>query len=384
MQDEKINVGIIMGGKSVECEISLISGLQVYFALDKQKYHPTIFYLDKNNHLYVGKNLNQIETYQNLDIKLLNEVHFEYHNHQVFYYLIKRPKKKHLIDIFLPVVHGYGTEDGTICGFLDMYNAIYPVSDVIPSAIIQDKEATKALLIQHNLPTLPLFTITEKEYQNDIEQILEKILNFESLPLIIKPAYLGSSIGIEVVNNKEELKMALNNAYLYTDKVIIEKALTNFREFNCAIFQDHNELITSCIEEVTHTKDILSFVDKYEKELNKLSDASNRDIPARIPTSLEEEITLFTKQVYQIFSLKGIIRVDYLYDNLTNKLYINEINNIPGSLAFYLFEPLNLNFTTLLNKVIHQALIDYNHKSQKITCFKSNILTKKSSKLMNK
>ena len=133
-----------------------------------------------------------------------------------------------------------------------------------------------------------------------------------------------------------------------------------------------------------HTKDILSFIDKYETDLNKLSNATNRIIPALIDKELETKIKELTSKIYTLFHLKGIVRIDFLFDNLENKLYINEINNIPGSLAFYLFEPLGISFTELLNMLIHNAMITHHQKSQKITTFQSNILTKKSSKLMKK
>lgn len=374
MKDDRIHVGIIIGGRSVECEISLISGLQVYYAIDKSKYHPTIFYLDKSNHLFVGKALSDINTYKLEDIEKLKEVFLHHENNQVYYHYIKRPKKKFPIDIFIPVVHGFGAEDGTIVGMLDLEGAIYSSSDVIPSAIVQDKVATKALLDKFKLPNI--------EYQVMYEN--NQLENNISFPVIVKPSYLGSSIGINVAKDQQELANALKEAFSYTDKVLVEKALTDFKEFNCAAICDHNKIITSCVEEVMHTKDILSFIDKYENDLNKLSNATNRIIPALIDKKLENEIKELTSNIYTLFHLKGIVRIDFLFDNIEKKLYINEINNIPGSLAFYLFEPLGISFTELLNILIHNAMITHHQKSQKVTTFRSNILTKKSSKLMKK
>lgn len=374
MKDDRINVGIIIGGRSVECEISLISGLQAYFAIDKKKYNPTILYLDKNNHLFVGKSLTDLNTYKTDLKKDLEEVFLTNQHSQVYYHTLKHPRKKYPIDVFVPVVHGYGVEDGTISGYLDMYQAIYTSSQLISSAIIQDKATTKALLDKYQLPNIAYQIVNEGvPFHLEIE-----------LPVIIKPAYLGSSIGIQIVKEEAGLTGAINEAFKYTDRLVIEKALTSFKEYNCAIFKDRDELVLSCIEEVTHTSDILSFVDKYENELNKLSNASNRIIPALIDDELANKIQNLTRQLYLLFNLSGVVRIDYLYDDINHKLYINEINNIPGSLAFYLFEPLGLTFTELLSKLIHNAIINKSVKNQKITTFKSNILTKKSSKLMNK
>lgn len=375
MNNSKINIGIIIGGNSTECEISLISGLQAYLATNDSKYNKTIIYIDKNNHLYVGEDLQYLQTYQeeNFYIKSKNikEILLIKENNQIYYIYKNKKRKKYPIDIFIPVVHGYNTEDGTISAYLNMYDAIYTSSDVIPSALVQDKDATKALLNHLNIPTLPWQTIVE-----------ENNVKVNKYPVIVKPAYLGSSIGIKLVNNKIELDQALEEAFKYANKIIIEEALINYKEFNCAVLKDHGKLIPSVVEEVLHNKDILTFVEKYESDLNKLSDATNRIIPAQVDEKLYNEIQKLSCTIYKNFNLNGVVRIDYLYDLENNKLYVNEINNIPGSLSFYLYEPLGINFTDLIDLLIHNAIIHYDHKKKITTHFKSNILNKKSSKLM--
>ena len=178
--------------------------------------------------------------------KAPKEVFIKNINNQIYYQYLNKPKKSYPIDIFIPVLHGYGTEDGTVVGFLDIYQAIYTCSDLIPSAIIQDKVATKAMLKLGNFPNV-----------EGIVAIEGKTIEEVPFPAIVKPAYLGSSIGIKVVKNNEELEQALNVAYKYTNKVLIEKAIINFKEYNCAVIKDHNELITSTIEEVKHDEEIL-------------------------------------------------------------------------------------------------------------------------------
>lgn len=375
--NDLINVGIIIGGRSVECEISLISGLQAYLALDNTKYNKTILYLDKNNNLYVGDKLSDLSTYKEEVITGLTKVELINIDNQVYYYNVLKPRKKYPIDIFIPVVHGYGVEDGTISGFLDMYDAIYTSSDLIASATIQDKVLTKTLLDKYNINNVEYEVINEETYLEDYKTNLK-------MPIIVKPSYLGSSIGVKVVNSLEELHVAIIESFNYTNRVLLEKALTNYSEYNCAVVKDHDIYITSCVEEVKHTKDILTFVEKYEKDLNKLSDATNRIIPALIDNNLESKIRNLSQDIYKLFNLSGVVRIDYLYDNIENKLYVNEINNIPGSLAFYLFEPLNITFTKLLDILIQNAIITFNKRRKKVTYFKSNILAKKSSKLMTK
>lgn len=370
MNNEKIKLGIIIGGKSVEHEISVISGLQTYFSVDHNKYDTTIFYIDKNNHIYVSKELNSIETYKSNYINKEKEVFIKNINNQIYYQYLNKPKKSYPIDIFIPVLHGYGTEDGTVVGFLDIYQAIYTCSDLIPSAIIQDKVATKAILKLGNFPNV-----------EGIVAIEGKTIEEVPFPAIVKPAYLGSSIGIKVVKNKEELEQALNVAYKYTNKVLIEKAIINFKEYNCAVIKDHNELITSTIEEVKHDEEILSFSQKYEKSEGKMSGSPNRIIPASINEQLKEEIIKISKELYRWFDLKGVVRIDYIYDLDENKLYVNELNNIPGSLAFYLFEKEGIPFNKMIDILVTNAIIEKHNKDKKITTFESNVFNKKSLKL---
>lgn len=375
MNDSKINIGVIIGGNSTECEISLISGLQTYLAIDDSKYNKMMIYIDKNNHLYMGMPLSKLETYQKDEFYLSNkdikEICLIEENKQVYYYLKNKKRKKYPIDIFIPVVHGYNIEDGTLSAFLNMYNAIYTSSDVIPSAIIQDKDVTKSMLKHLNIPTLNW--ITKWDFNNT---------NINKYPVVVKPAYLGSSIGINLANNQSELEQSMNEAFKYADKIIIEEALVNYREFNCAVLKDHATIIPSAVEEVRHDKDILTFIEKYESDINKLSDNTNRIIPAQISEDLYLKIQKLSCDIYKKFNLAGVVRVDYLYDIDKDKIYVNEINNIPGSLSFYLYEPIGISFTNLVDMLVQNAMIRYEQKKKLITHFKSNVLNKKSTKLM--
>lgn len=367
--NDLINVGIIIGGSSVECEISLISGSQAYLNIDSNKYNKIIFYLDKTNKMYIGKCLENINTFKNNSYTDLEEVALTNINNQVYYYKLKKPKKLYPVDIFIPVVHGYGIEDGTIQGYLDMYNATYTSSNLISSSIVQDKVVTKMILDKYHIDNVLYNVLLSEDDPIDLE-----------LPVIIKPAYLGSSIGINIARNIEELNSSINEAFKYTNKVLVEKYIDNFLEYNCAVIYDNNQYIVSCIEEVLHKKDILTFIDKYENN-NKMSDSSNRIVPADISNSLKKQIEELSSYIYKIFNLKGVVRIDYIYDLNLNKLYVNEINNIPGSLAYYLFEPLGISFTKLLDMLIHSSIVE-KHKSNKlIKSFKSNVLNSTSLKL---
>ena len=269
-------------------------------------------------------------------------------------------------------MHGYGVEDGTISGMLELLEVPYSASRLIPSAVLQDKAVTKAVLKERQYPVLPSKTYYEYE-----------TIPYEEMdyPVIVKPAYLGSSIGIQVAKSELELQVAVEEAYHYTDKIIIEPALTNYKEYNCAVIKDHQQCIASVIEEVKHEEDILSFVEKYEKDLSKLESSSNRIIPAFLPETLEQTIKETSISLYQYLDLNGVVRIDYLYDNQTDKLYINEVNNIPGSLSFYLFEPMGISFEKLTQILITNAILTKHSTDQKKTTFDSNVFNKKSLKL---
>lgn len=362
-----LNIAIIIGGKSVEHEISLISGLQAILNLDKNKYNIHVLYLTKDNNLVTNKNLTNINTYKNQKYpKKTNCCLYKQNNKTI----LKTKYKKTTIDCIIPIVHGNKIEDGTLSGYLELLGTPYTSSNILSSAIAQDKVITKRILKSYNLKVLPSIDITQSVNLNKIDKFIQK----HNFPLILKPATLGSSIGIKIASTKEELLYNLKECMQYANKVLIEPKLQNFTEYNCAAYKSGSRLILSQIEEVTTSNEILTFNDKYEDGGLKQTDKSTRIIPAKIPLELEEEIYNTTKQIYENLNFKGVIRIDYIYDLNINKLYINEINTIPGSLAFYLFEGLGIKYQTLLDDLIKQAIIEHNKEEQLINSFENNIL----------
>ena len=376
----KPQVGIIIGGKSVEHDISVLSGLQAKFAIDEEKYDVTVFYLTKDNHWLIGEDLNTLSTYQKGCFDNCKEIVFYPQNNKSCYHYLDKPKKEGYIDIFIPVVHGAGMEDGTLCAYLELINATYTCAKITASSLAQDKVFTKEILTYHQLPVIAFRQLSRSDFsQVSITNIVQTL----SFPLIVKPATLGSSIGIEKCKDMEEFQEAVHKSFTYGNKMIIEKALDNYREFNCAILKDGMEYHISCVEEVMPSSDILSFIDKYENELNKLSSATNRIIPAVISKELEVKIKTLALKSYQILEMSGVVRIDFLYDNESETIYLNEINTIPGSLAFYLFEKEGITFTKLINILIKNALFEKQQKEKLVTHFNSNVLSKKSIKLKN-
>ncbi len=356
---EKRNVVVLFGGNSVERDISILSAIQVMKAMDSTLYNIIPVYLTNHHTFLENSEFDSLEAFQK-EIKG-DKVYFESDNDKV--YLVKKgifPHKR-MIDFVFNIVHGKNVEDGTLAGFLETLGVSYSSCSVLASSIFQNKHYTKILLDYYGINTLPHLGFLEEEWMEKSNACLKQAKEL-GFPLMIKANSLGSSIGIFKVKNEEDLFWALSTAFKYDKMVIVEKALEDYSEYNQAIFKDY----LSSIEEVKGDKDFLSFANKYE------GSSVVRTFPANISKSLEEEISSITSQIASIFQIKGVIRVDYLFDNESQKLYVNEINTIPGSLAFYLFE--NKEFKELLKEMVDEGKrYDY-LEGLKINTFDSHIL----------
>lgn len=360
-----LKIGILFGGTSVEHDVSIISALQVMSVIDNSKYEVIPLYLTKNNTLLTGKRFLKMETFKNEIKPKLGEYANLVNLNGIGYlsFSLKKLKKWLKIDLILPVVHGKGVEDGNISGFLKTLNIPYNSCDVLPASILQDKEITKVVLGNMNIKTIPCKVV----YNN------EEVTSNDEFPKIIKPARLGSSIGIKKVNNEEEYFLGIREAFKYDSKVIIEKALTHFKEYSLALYFRKEELVFSDIEEIVLKEDIYKFTDKYE---HGTKDESLNKLPAKLSKKIQEKIYNISKEIYLKLELSGIVRIDFLYDLDEKELYVNEINTIPGSYAFYLFKNKDISFESLVNDLIKQTLINEEKKKKYISSFKSNILNK--------
>ena len=340
----KLNIGIIYGGKGVEHEISVLTALQVFKAIDKTKYNVELLYLTKTNNLIISSDLVDIEKYKENMFSNTAEIFLYQRNNQVFYSPIKKGSKiAKKVDCFIVCVHGDNVENGVVSSLLEFINASFTCSYNTESGILQDKEYTKIFLKHFGIDTL------DYEIFN-INTYLTNHLGYNTFPCIIKPCRLGSSVGINIAHEKENFENGLKMGFKFENKLIVEPLLQNVREFNCACFKYHNEYFVSAIEEIKGIGSYFTYEDKYlTKELKK-------DLPAIIDLTLTEEIKSITRKVYELLNLKGIIRVDFLYHN--NRLVVNEINNIPGSLAYYLFAKEGISFTKLLDMQIKEAILE--------------------------
>ncbi|MDD2625772.1 MAG: D-alanine--D-alanine ligase [Tenericutes bacterium] len=373
----KIKIGVIFGGESVEHEISVISAIQAMKALDEEKYEIVPIYISKDREWYTGDLLKDIDLYKDFDnLKKYAKNIVLYNKEGSFVLQSKKGLKKIVneIDLVFPIMHGTNGEDGSIQGYLNMLGIPYAESNLYAATIGQDKVFQKQILQSEGLPVADYTWFFDNEYLEDFNSIKKRVKEI-GYPVIVKPSRLGSSIGIKIAKNEEVLKSAIDEAIRYDDKILIEKMINNLVELNCAVLGNKEQVETSLIEEVLATDELLSYKDKYigEKKTKGML-STNRIIPADISKKTEKEIYELSKKTFRSLNFSGIVRIDYLMDCKTNKIYINEVNTIPGSLSFYLWDKENKNYTKLLDEIINIAIKDYKTKSNKTYSFEINIL----------
>ncbi len=379
----KTKVAMLFGGKSVEHEVSVISGIQALLNMDTDKYEVIPVYMTKKNEMYVGDEIGKIESYKDIDALLARSTRVIMVNDNDRIRLVSYPLKKfgkHTeieVEIVFPVVHGTNVEDGALQGYLKTMGVPFVGCDVTASAVGMDKYIMKAILKEAGVPVLDAQIYTLSDYA-EIESMMDQIEKGLGYPVIVKPVNLGSSVGISVAKTKVELSNAIDDAFRYATKVLVEHAITNLREINCAVLGDENEAEASECEEPLHTKDILSYEDKYVSNAkgggSKGMASVSRKIPADLSPEMREEVRSMAVKSFQALGCNGVSRIDFMIDEDTGKLYFNEINTIPGSLAFYLWEPIGVPYRELLDRMIQLSLKRVRTEGNLTFTFDTNIL----------
>ncbi|MBQ3021017.1 MAG: D-alanine--D-alanine ligase [Bacilli bacterium] len=378
----KIRVGVIFGGASVEHEVSIISALQAISNLNKDKYDVVPIYISKEKAFYTGNNLLDINNYKDLDnlIKNAKEISIVKIKNEFALISTKKLFNKVIdkIDIALPIVHGKNVEDGTLAGYLETLGIPYANSGVLGSALGQDKVVLKQVLKSANINVVDYISFYDFEYELN-EEKYKKQIDELGYPVVVKPSNLGSSVGIKFVKNKKEISDAINDAIKYDKKILIEKAVENLKEVNCSVIGNYKIQTTSLIEEVLSDNEILTYKDKYignkKTKGSKGMVNASRIIPANISKELESKVETLSKETFKALNLSGICRIDFLIDEKSNKVYVNEPNVIPGSLSFYLWEGKGKKYSELLDDLLTIAIKEYKGKNNKTTQFDTNILS---------
>ncbi len=384
----KMNVAFVFGGKSVEHEVSVISAIQAIMSMDTEKYDITPVYMTKKNEMYVGEDIGKIESYKNIDELLKKSKRVIMVNEGENVKLIEYPQKKIgkslsiKIDLVFPVVHGTNVEDGALQGYFKTIGIPFVGCDVTASAIGMDKYIMKQVLKNVGIPVLDAKLYTLNDYK-EIEKMLDDIEKEFGYPVIVKPVNLGSSVGISVASDRVKLVSSVDDAFRYSTKVLVEHAISDLREINCSVLGDELEAEASECEEPLHSEEILSYEDKYVR--NAKSGGSKgtgskgmasvaRKIPADLSSEERERVRDMAVRSFKALGCNGVSRIDFMIDNETGELYFNEINTIPGSLAFYLWEPLGVSYKELLDRMIQLALKRERTEDNLTFTFNTNIL----------
>lgn len=374
----KLNLGVLFGGKSTEHEISIISAVQAMKNIDTEKYNVVPMYLSKDNVMYFDESLKNIDTYKNLNSLKKNASEVIFVKKDKEYVLIKNAfpyKVLRKVDIVMPILHGYNTEDGALAGYLETIGVPYLGSDIYASVIGQDKIFQKMILKENGVRVCNYRYFYEADYEKNSEEVLNKVMEL-SFPLIIKPARQGSSVGISVAHNKEELISAIEEALDYDEKILVEEVVKNLKELNISVVGDNKNYELSEIEEVFGSDEILSYKDKYlsGSKGSKGMTSAGRKIPADLDDKLKKKLEDMAYKACKALNTNGVVRIDFLLDKSSSTLYLNEMNIIPGSLSFYLWTPKGVEYKDLLNKIIDSGIKRYQQKEKKYSSFDTNVL----------
>ena len=382
----KIQLGVIFGSRSCEREVAIISAVQLMNHVDSEKYDVIPVYISEQGVWYTGSALRSIETYKSFqpDGKDIEQVSLDItagsgaliatragkglfgHPTQV---VVAR------LEVCVVVMHGLNGEDGTLQGMLELANLPYTSTGVAGSAIGMDKIMMKQFFRGADLPVLPGTWYTRSRWEKEREAVLDDVETKLGYPVFVKPANLGSSIGVSRANDREELIDSLELAFDYDRRVLVEKGLDKPLELNCSVLGYDDEVEASPIEMPISGEDFLNFKEKYLASGGSKGMASlHRLLPAPIEDSLRDRIQALSRDIFRMMDCKGVVRIDYMFDRTTENLYITEINTIPGSLAFYLWENAGVKYAQLIDRMVHCAMRAHEDKNLRNYAFTSDIL----------
>ena len=387
----KIKVALLFGGKSTEHDISVISALQAYNNINKEKYDVYPIYVTRENELLWGVNTGNIRAYRNIDCLIKNSFPVALIRRGDRVKLVKTAPKLFEkteitdIDVAFPVVHGTNTEDGTLQGFCQMLDLPYVGCDVLSSAVGMDKYLTKVVLRDAGIPVLDAMKISIAEYNADPDAIVSAIEARFGYPVIVKPINCGSSIGISKASDRDALCESLADAFNYAENIVVERAIVALREINCSVVGDSRGAKASECEEPVGSDEILSFNDKYvagakggAKTGGSKGSAGMASLKRKIPAPISDEMREYVRstavKAFLALGCSGVSRIDFLLDGETGEVFFNEINTIPGSLSFYLWEPLGVKYPELLDELISLALAGYRRRASLTYSFQSSVL----------
>lgn len=379
-------LGVIFGSRSCEREVAIISAVQLMRHADPEKYDVIPVYIDEHGGWYTGEKLKDIQSYRPFQPGAAGITRVSLDMTPGSGALLAMEKGKGLfgreelkavarIDCFVIVMHGMNGEDGTLQGMLELANIPYTSCGVGASALGMDKILMKQFFRGGNLPVLPSEWFSRSVYEKEPESVLDQVEKQLGYPVYTKPANLGSSIGVSRAENRDELRDALDLAFEYDRRVLVEKGLTRPIELNCSVIGYDGEAEASPIEMPISGEEFLDFHEKYLAQGGSKGMASlHRVVPAPIEEGLRDRIQEMSREIFRMMDCKGVVRIDYMFDRESENLYITEINTIPGSLAFYLWENAGVPYRKLIDRMVELAERAHADKNQANYAYTSDIL----------
>lgn len=366
-------IAIMFGGISPEHEVSVITGLQVFQNIDRNVFDPYLIEIDKKGFFKYHKGVNaKKDFYKNKPHNII----IARDTNGVYFHTGSLLGEKVYVDAAYLAFHGGNGESGQIQGFLEILDLPYTSSSVESSSIAMNKVLAKEVLIANNIKTIKYARLFSYEIDESLEQSIRKIEAILNLPVIIKPAHLGSSIGINIARTKVDLKKYLLEAAQLDAEILIEQLLVNFKEYNVSVRKVDKTIEISEVEEPISVDEILSFADKYQRGSKKMGGMSSlaRNLPAVISPTLKAEIHKVAKQVFHSTRSSGLVRIDFMYDS--SKLYVTEVNPIPGSMSYYLWEAKGIPFKRQITELLNNAFQDHTYSKSKSLEYKTDIVEK--------
>ncbi len=378
------NIAVFFGGRSVEHDVSIISAVQAMNYFDPNQYTVYPVYITKDNEFYYSERFKSLEQFKDKEALLAQSTRVVFTKDSGTVEMLRFPLDgvhKNVIatiDVAFPIVHGTNVEDGILQGYFKTLDIPFVGCDVLSSAIGMDKYVMKVLLQSEGFPVLSGLRFTHHA-DTDMEQIVNGVEQKFGYPVIVKPVNLGSSVGITKANDREELIHSITTAFQYSSKILIEHAISNLKEVNCSVLGDASFCVVSELEEPVTSHEILDFEEKYITGAKKTAGTKGmaslkRKIPAEITPQQRDTIIKTAQEVFMFLECCGVIRIDFMIDMDNGNVYLNEINTIPGSLAFYLWEPKGISYTHLIDQLIEIAVKRYHEEKGIRYDFQSKIL----------
>ena len=379
----KTNIGVFFGGRSTEHEISVISASQAMHAINRDKYDVTPIYISKQGKWYTGEALFDVKNYRDMNalVAPCAEVYMRPSYGDYNLYKVKTSmfgsNVAAKLDVVIPVLHGSNGEDGIFEGVLETIGIPYAGCNTLSSANGMDKITMKMILAANDVPIVDYVWFTDKQWWSQKQQLIEKIETKLGYPVIVKPANLGSSVGIGTAHSREELIERIDTAETYSSRIVVEDMVEDLHEINCSVLGDCDEYQTSVLEEPIKTQDFLSYEDKYMGGTKgaKGMQASQKKIPADLPEEETKRIQFLAGETFRVLSCHGVSRVDVMKDGKSGEIYVNEINTIPGSLSFYLWEATGIPFPELMDKLVGLAIKRKRESAAKTVSYDQNIFS---------